>query len=367
MPRKLFLIPCLTAIFVAALASQVHAGIVFFEDFEGATVDVNISPTTTAFTSVTSIGTGATVAARLDTAPYFSAGKKYLEYVDATSSLSPRLQKALPPTAADPVMAPHLKEISNSGFKLSFDLYEPIGQGVNSVRVGLSNGSFQSTSNRMVELVIYAPSQTELGDAGYINGTATQQNFPDAAFAPDAKHHIEVIGVVGNVAGGAISYQRNGPQSVADNTYDIWVDGERLADDATFRNTFATITEFAILNSSASSTQTVYFDNILLRNDIPEAVTPGDFDGDGDIDGADFVAWQTNFPLTTGATSAQGDADGDGDTDGADFAAWQMNFPSSAGAGTSPVPEPGTMILAGLAVVAVALSGRQRWIRTTTE
>jgi hypothetical protein len=73
---------------------------------------------------------------------------------------------------------------------------------------------------------------------------------------------------------------------------------------------------------------------------------PGDFDGDGDVDGADFVAWQTNFPTATGATLAQGDADGDGDVDGADFVVWQTNFPFTPGPGTSPVPEPHSLLLA---------------------
>jgi hypothetical protein len=66
----------------------------------------------------------------------------------------------------------------------------------------------------------------------------------------------------------------------------------------------------------------------------------GDFDADGDVDGADFVAWQTNFPKETGATLAQGDADADGDVDGADFVVWQTNFPFPTGGGSSPVPEP---------------------------
>jgi ELWxxDGT repeat protein len=60
---------------------------------------------------------------------------------------------------------------------------------------------------------------------------------------------------------------------------------------------------------------------------------PGDFDTDGDVDGADFVAWQTNFPKPSGATFAQGDADGDGDVDGADFVVWQTNFPFSPSGG----------------------------------
>jgi autotransporter-associated beta strand protein len=66
----------------------------------------------------------------------------------------------------------------------------------------------------------------------------------------------------------------------------------------------------------------------------------GDFDGDGDIDGADFIAWQTNFPTPDGGTRQQGDADGDGDVDGGDFMVWQGSFPQGAGPANTPVPEP---------------------------
>lgn len=63
-----------------------------------------------------------------------------------------------------------------------------------------------------------------------------------------------------------------------------------------------------------------------------DSTLPGDFDSDGDVDGADFVTWQTHFPTATGTTLATGDSDGDGDVDGADFVAWQTHFP------TSPAP-----------------------------
>ena len=76
------------------------------------------------------------------------------------------------------------------------------------------------------------------------------------------------------------------------------------------------------------------------------AAHPGDFDSDGDVDGADFVAWQTNFPTANGATLAQGDADGDGDVDGADFVVWQTNFPFTPGPGAAPVPEQHSFLLA---------------------
>jgi hypothetical protein len=85
----------------------------------------------------------------------------------------------------------------------------------------------------------------------------------------------------------------------------------------------------------------------------------GDFDGDGDVDGADFVAWQTNFPKATGATLAEGDADADGDVDGADFVVWQTNFPFTPGPG-SAVPEPAAWFVCGLAIPALALVARRK-------
>ncbi|MCC7085921.1 MAG: hypothetical protein IT427_13040, partial [Pirellulales bacterium] len=74
--------------------------------------------------------------------------------------------------------------------------------------------------------------------------------------------------------------------------------------------------------------------------------TSGDFDADGDVDGADFVAWQTHFPTPSGATPADGDADADGDVDEADFVRWQTNFPSAPSPSAAPVPEPATWLLA---------------------
>jgi hypothetical protein len=82
----------------------------------------------------------------------------------------------------------------------------------------------------------------------------------------------------------------------------------------------------------------------------------GDFDGDGDVDGADFIVWQTNYPTTSGAGLDDGDADSDGDVDGADFAAWQSNFPVGPGPGSSPVPEPSAALL-----MAISLIGAAHW------
>jgi hypothetical protein len=86
------------------------------------------------------------------------------------------------------------------------------------------------------------------------------------------------------------------------------------------------------------------------------ALRPGDFDGDDDVDGADFVVWQTSFPSASGKQWFHGDADGDGDVDGADFVVWQTNFPSAAGPAT--VPEPASVVL--IVGAAASLAGVRR-------
>ncbi|QEG37086.1 CotH kinase family protein [Bythopirellula goksoeyrii] len=57
----------------------------------------------------------------------------------------------------------------------------------------------------------------------------------------------------------------------------------------------------------------------------------GDFDGDGDIDGRDFLAWQRGYGIQSGATPADGDADEDGKVDNLDLDLWATNY------GTTPL------------------------------
>jgi hypothetical protein len=88
---------------------------------------------------------------------------------------------------------------------------------------------------------------------------------------------------------------------------------------------------------------------------------PGDFDGDGDVDGADLTTLRANFGSKT-ATSMTGDADGDADADGNDFLIWQRNktAPVATAAGAA-VPEPSGLALAVLGLMASAgLWGRRR-------
>jgi hypothetical protein len=89
---------------------------------------------------------------------------------------------------------------------------------------------------------------------------------------------------------------------------------------------------------------------------------PSDFDQDGDVDGDDFLLWQSGFPTLSGATKFDGDADEDGDVDGDDFLIWQSEFPSpGVGAAASvTAPEPAALLLLWPITVLAAARCRHR-------
>jgi hypothetical protein len=89
-------------------------------------------------------------------------------------------------------------------------------------------------------------------------------------------------------------------------------------------------------------------------------VATADFDQDGDVDGADFLAWQRG--LGGGTTLAEGDADGDGSVNAIDLAAWRFQFGSSAAAVAlgSSIPEPRGVTACLVFAVILSAVGRRR-------
>ena len=91
-----------------------------------------------------------------------------------------------------------------------------------------------------------------------------------------------------------------------------------------------------------------------------------DFDNDGDVDGADFLAWQRGLGTITGATPAMGNADGDGDVDANDLAIWKQQYDSGGGSGPpagaviAAVPEPTAFSAAAIALGSLALAALSR-------
>ena len=96
-------------------------------------------------------------------------------------------------------------------------------------------------------------------------------------------------------------------------------------------------TELSAAGFQLSGTSGGIIDNFISGH--PLLANQGDFDGDGDIDGNDFLVWQNNFPTTDGAAiSFIGDATGDGNVDGDDFLTWQNSFPYPATLAKTPEP-----------------------------
>ena len=103
------------------------------------------------------------------------------------------------------------------------------------------------------------------------------------------------------------------------------------------------------------------FDNISLK--LVDVVAPAgnaDFDGNGLVDGNDFLIWQRNFGLTGAATPMDGDANGDQNVDAADLGFWQTQYGTSPAvvANLAAVPEPAS------ACAVAAVAGGPRGLQT---
>jgi endonuclease/exonuclease/phosphatase family metal-dependent hydrolase len=77
-----------------------------------------------------------------------------------------------------------------------------------------------------------------------------------------------------------------------------------------------------------------------------------DFDYSRSVDSPDLNVWETSFGLASGAIRSMGDADGDGAIDGSDYLLWQRQF-SGPPLDLFAVPEPATIVL--LVVVAMGV------------
>ena len=93
----------------------------------------------------------------------------------------------------------------------------------------------------------------------------------------------------------------------------------------------------------------------LAIDDILLTCNPsGDFDQDGDVDGADALAVQKGFGKLSGASITQGDANRDGAVNFLDVAIYRSQFGAipPAVAATGAAPEPGAAFLAAVAGMA---------------
>ncbi len=88
--------------------------------------------------------------------------------------------------------------------------------------------------------------------------------------------------------------------------------------------------------------------DLIWLNQGPSA----DFDSDGDVDGADFLAWQQGFGVANGAMLGDGDANGNGVVDQADLVVWERQLgttsilPLTTSCENPADQPPGTLVVA---------------------
>lgn len=100
----------------------------------------------------------------------------------------------------------------------------------------------------------------------------------------------------------------------------------------------------SLLAQADGGTEAFAFDNIEVSGiTIIVGADDADFNGDGNVDGTDFLTWQQGFG--SGTVLAQGDANGDGSVDGLDLGIWRQQYGQVPQNNIQAVPEPGAFCL----------------------
>ncbi len=94
---------------------------------------------------------------------------------------------------------------------------------------------------------------------------------------------------------------------------------------------------------------------------LPTGPSIGDFDNDGDVDGADFLRWQRGFNLAGGSLPEQGDANGDTLVNEADRTIWQNHYGSHLVSDLNRVPEPKNLLFQIGFVTLMLVTTALRW------
>lgn len=92
---------------------------------------------------------------------------------------------------------------------------------------------------------------------------------------------------------------------------------------------------------------------------VSDGSTAGDFNGDGQVDAADYTVWRDNLGASDAALNGAGTGDPSGLVVAADYELWRTNF-GSGSVVLASIPEPSSLCLLAFAGLLVARRSRQQ-------
>jgi hypothetical protein len=130
----------------------------------------------------------------------------------------------------------------------------------------------------------------------------------------------------------------------------------------------AAINSFSLIGHRQNTNETfaVDFDELRIGTtwqDVTPAASagvPGDYNGNGMVDAADYVMWRKGGPLLN-------EVDAPGTVNAQDYTEWRSRFGNSGsgtGLGSTAVPEPASLVFVGCVIVGLALARNRRALIT---
>lgn len=126
------------------------------------------------------------------------------------------------------------------------------------------------------------------------------------------------------------------------------------------------LAQFAFIKIRLSNTEfnsglgTLLYDEVYGLLESGPGVESADFDGNGSVDGRDFLIWQRGFGQTGQTNNSLGDANLDGTIDGLDLGIWQDQYGQAPLASLQAVPECGSLVLVLMASLGLITQIRAR-------
>lgn len=180
----------------------------------------------------------------------------------------------------------------------------------------------------------------------YVTADGTLDQTGTNSRLPDGTYHFTfdyTPGDFGNPTGGSVS------ATVTDATHNYHYTRSPLENDP-WNNDFFTLDRFGIVIRSTGSTTNqgdyqLTISNVTYTGGTAIAGVPGDYNGNGVVDAADYVLWRDGGSL-------QNEVDNPGTVGPGDYTEWRARFGNTSGSGsglgTGAVPEPTAVLLAVL-------------------